>query len=251
MDFSLKTWLPKHFLLLIVVGIWIAIIAPLQAAPIEPWLSNIRSPAGNQPLLSVPILEIITNFGDNNGCKFSRRRRWWARTELRTAEEIAGLGCQLHEVLQKRWGVEQWGLHEWHLGSFTINFMLNPSANLKFYQFCMASYHFIRCFAKWSTASESNCFRTRRTGSSVKCSVGIQNEHSAMYYFIHHWWVHSQKNRQQINISGRNFCKECPSSFFHHFLNPNWLTNFSMFPNSLLISSIRFHCFKKYSLISY
>ena len=35
MDFFLQILLPKHFLLIIGVGIGIAIIAPLQAAPIE------------------------------------------------------------------------------------------------------------------------------------------------------------------------------------------------------------------------
>ena len=75
---------------------------------------------------------------------------------------------------------------------FTMKFMLSQQNSANPLQFCMASYHFIRWFANWSSASDSNSFWTRRTGAAVKSSVRKQNNQSAMYYFIF------PKKRQQI-----------------------------------------------------
>lgn len=123
---------------------------------------------------------------------------------MRSAQRIAGLDYRLPELLQEC-GLEKWGVQEWDPGLLVVYCMFDPSTNPLIVEFCMASYHFIIQFTRgsteWPSVSNSNYFWTRRTGVEVS-SVRKQNNTSAMYCFIHYWWViHSRKIHLWKNIS--------------------------------------------------
>ena len=165
MDFSLKNWFSKHFLLLIIIGIGIAVVE-LQALPIES-----ASPQAGLQLLLVPSCQLVQIIWQSQRQRFSHRWRWtW--TERRAAKGIAGFGCQFSDRLQRsqRLGEREWMgfLLERHQRLFVIHFSFwNFVGN--FIPFFIIQF---RHFPKQLPAPMSHpCWTRRRAGAKVKSSA--------------------------------------------------------------------------------